>query len=170
MNQCKFEGCNIFLSNSAVDKILELKSKLNKNLLLSVKGGGCSGFEYLFQSSCDIFDIAKFTSSDSKKKLSLDEFKAVFGTIDNEKFSDFIKNYKGFCDEVKLGDDFEIKKDDLDITELNYTKISLFISKKSLGFIKNSIINFKSDLMGAKFEVINPNAVLNCSCGTSFDV
>lgn len=40
----------------------------------------------------------------------------------------------------------------------------------SLGLIAGSEVEFIDDLMGAYFQVRNPNATSSCGCGTSFSV
>lgn len=44
------------------------------------------------------------------------------------------------------------------------------IDSMSLDFLKGSEINFVQELIGAHFEIRNPNATANCGCGTSFSV
>jgi len=48
--------------------------------------------------------------------------------------------------------------------------IAVVIDDISLPYMANSIINYKDDLIGAHFEVQNPNAKSSCGCGTSFSV
>ncbi len=40
----------------------------------------------------------------------------------------------------------------------------------SVGFLRGSEIDFVDDLIGAAFQVRNPNAVASCGCGTSFSI
>ncbi len=46
--------------------------------------------------------------------------------------------------------------------------VSVVIDDISLPYMRNSVINFTDDLIGAHFEVQNPNAKSSCGCGTSF--
>ncbi|MFA5591697.1 MAG: iron-sulfur cluster insertion protein ErpA [Micavibrio sp.] len=48
--------------------------------------------------------------------------------------------------------------------------IAVLIDDISLPYMRDAIINYKDDLIGAHFEVINPNAKSSCGCGTSFSV
>lgn len=48
--------------------------------------------------------------------------------------------------------------------------IAVVIDDISLPYMANSTINYKDDLIGAHFEVQNPNAKSSCGCGTSFSV
>ena len=46
----------------------------------------------------------------------------------------------------------------------------LVIDEVSLGLVKGAEINFVEDMMGAYFQVRNPNAASSCGCGNSFSV
>lgn len=48
--------------------------------------------------------------------------------------------------------------------------IRVIIDDISLPYMANAVINYKDDLIGAHFEVQNPNAKSSCGCGTSFSV
>lgn len=47
---------------------------------------------------------------------------------------------------------------------------SVFIDPESLPFLSGSVIDFKDELIGARFAVDNPNATSTCGCGTSFSL
>ncbi len=47
---------------------------------------------------------------------------------------------------------------------------TVLIDSVSLGFLDGSEIDFVDDLIGASFQVKNPNAVAACGCGTSFSI
>jgi iron-sulfur cluster assembly accessory protein len=44
------------------------------------------------------------------------------------------------------------------------------IDPVSLQFLGGSEIDFIDDLMGASFQIKNPNATASCGCGTSFSI
>ena len=46
----------------------------------------------------------------------------------------------------------------------------LVTDETSLDLIAGSEVDFVDDLMGAYFQVKNPNAVSSCGCGTSFSI
>lgn len=46
----------------------------------------------------------------------------------------------------------------------------LVVDEVSLSFLKDAELDYAEDLMGAMFQVINPNAKSSCGCGTSFSV
>ena len=47
---------------------------------------------------------------------------------------------------------------------------SVFIDDISMPYLKNSTLEFKSNLGGAMFKINNPNASSSCGCGVSFDI
>jgi len=48
--------------------------------------------------------------------------------------------------------------------------IRLIVDSASLEYVDGSVVDFKESLMGAGFEVNNPNVVAACGCGSSFRV
>lgn len=56
------------------------------------------------------------------------------------------------------------RDDDLVIAE------KVLIDPESLPFLSGSVIDFKDELIGARFAVQNPNATASCGCGTSFSI
>lgn len=44
------------------------------------------------------------------------------------------------------------------------------IDPESMPFLAGSTIDFKDELIGARFAVDNPNATSSCGCGTSFSI
>lgn len=57
-------------------------------------------------------------------------------------------------DDVVLGDD----------------RVQVLVDSVSLPYLKDSQIDYKTSLMGAAFEISNPNATASCGCGTSFSL
>jgi iron-sulfur cluster insertion protein len=68
--------------------------------------------------------------------------------------------YKMDMDDVKAADDHVFK---------NGPSI-VFIDDISMPYLKNSTLEFKSNLGGAMFKINNPNASSSCGCGVSFDM
>jgi len=48
--------------------------------------------------------------------------------------------------------------------------VELVVDEVSLELVKGAEIDFVQDLMGAYFQVKNPNAASSCGCGNSFSV
>ncbi|MBI1211681.1 MAG: iron-sulfur cluster insertion protein ErpA [Alphaproteobacteria bacterium] len=63
-------------------------------------------------------------------------------------------------DDTKTEDDLLIERDGAQV----------LVDAVSLEFLGGAEIDFVEDLMGAHFEVKNPNAKSSCGCGTSFSV
>ncbi|MFM7084946.1 MAG: HesB/IscA family protein [Hyphomicrobium sp.] len=61
----------------------------------------------------------------------------------------------------------DTNQDDI-ILETEGAKI--LIDRISLGFLTGSEIDFVDDLMGASFQIKNPQAISSCGCGVSFSL
>jgi iron-sulfur cluster insertion protein len=48
--------------------------------------------------------------------------------------------------------------------------VELVVDSVSLELVKGAEIDFVEDMMGASFQVKNPNAASSCGCGNSFSV
>ena len=46
----------------------------------------------------------------------------------------------------------------------------VLIDPESMPFLEGSVVDFKDELIGARFAVENPNASSTCGCGTSFSI
>ena len=76
----------------------------------------------------------------------------------------------GGCSGFQYGFKFdEFDKDEDSI--LNFGDgVSIILDQLSYPYLLGSKIDFKEDLMGAKFTVDNPNASSTCGCGASFSI
>ncbi len=57
-----------------------------------------------------------------------------------------------------------------DDTVLERNGATVLIDPVSLGFLEGSEIDFVDELIGASFQIRNPNASASCGCGTSFSL
>ena len=48
--------------------------------------------------------------------------------------------------------------------------IRLIVDPASLEYVDGSVVDYTESLMGAGFEVNNPNVVASCGCGSSFKI
>ena len=48
--------------------------------------------------------------------------------------------------------------------------VSLVTDESSLELLQGSVVDFVQDLIGASFQIRNPNASSTCGCGSSFSV
>ncbi len=63
-------------------------------------------------------------------------------------------------DDTSTNDDLVIEKDGA----------TVLIDSISLMYMEGSEIDFVDDLIGASFQIKNPNATASCGCGTSFSI
>ncbi|WP_417477787.1 iron-sulfur cluster insertion protein ErpA [Maricaulis sp.] len=63
--------------------------------------------------------------------------------------------------------DTQVQPDDL-LLERDGAKV--VIDEASLPFLEGSEIDYVDELIGASFQIRNPNATAACGCGTSFSV
>jgi iron-sulfur cluster insertion protein len=63
-------------------------------------------------------------------------------------------------DEQRQADDFVFARDG----------VELVVDAVSLELVKGAEVDFVEDMMGASFQVKNPNAASSCGCGNSFSV
>jgi iron-sulfur cluster insertion protein len=63
-------------------------------------------------------------------------------------------------DEQQNEDDFVVEKDG----------VTLLVDAMSMQYMTGAVIDYKEDLLGASFNIINPNAESSCGCGSSFSV
>jgi iron-sulfur cluster insertion protein len=64
-------------------------------------------------------------------------------------------------DENQNEDDFEFSIDE---------RYKLLVDAMSMQYMQGATIDYKEDLMGSSFNIINPNAQSTCGCGSSFTV
>jgi iron-sulfur cluster insertion protein len=48
--------------------------------------------------------------------------------------------------------------------------VSVVVDDVSLGLLNGAEVDFVEDLMGASFQIRNPNAASSCGCGNSFSI
>lgn len=66
---------------------------------------------------------------------------------------------------------YELTQEQLDDdTVLGNDAVKVLVDSVSLPFLDGSFIDYKVTLMGAAFEISNPNATASCGCGTSFSL
>ena len=48
--------------------------------------------------------------------------------------------------------------------------VTVLVDEMSIQYMEGSEIDWVDDMIGASFQIKNPNATASCGCGTSFDV
>ncbi|MDX1737012.1 MAG: iron-sulfur cluster insertion protein ErpA [Alphaproteobacteria bacterium] len=66
-----------------------------------------------------------------------------------------------------FGFDAEVKENDL---TFNKDGVTVVTDDTSMDLLAGSEVDFVDDLMGAYFQIKNPNATASCGCGTSFAI
>jgi iron-sulfur cluster insertion protein len=67
-------------------------------------------------------------------------------------------SYGFTLDEVANEDDFT----------LDESGVQVLVDSMSMQYLTGASIDYKEDLMGATFSILNPNAQTTCGCGSSF--
>lgn len=75
----------------------------------------------------------------------------------------------GGCSGFQYKFDLVNRRDDDDLRIENSGAIVL-IDPISVVYMEGSVIDFVDDLIGAAFQIKNPNATAGCGCGTSFSI
>ena len=75
----------------------------------------------------------------------------------------------GGCSGFQYGFAFETERKPDDIV-IERDGIVALVDQVSAGYMAGSEIDYVEDLIGAAFQVRNPNAVSGCGCGTSFSL
>ncbi len=75
----------------------------------------------------------------------------------------------GGCSGFQYGFTFDDQANDDDIV-IKKEDITVVIDLVSAGYMAGSEIDYVEDLIGASFQVKNPQAVSSCGCGTSFSI
>lgn len=47
---------------------------------------------------------------------------------------------------------------------------SVLVDSMSMQYVENAVVDYKDDLEGSRFSIINPTATTTCGCGSSFSV
>ncbi len=106
---------------------------------------------------------ATFTISDSARKRLSEIF-----AQENETSSMLrVKVSGGGCAGYQYGFDFEKTVTD-DDRIFGDDEVKVVIDSVSMDLLGGSEIDFVDDMVGASFQIKNPNATASCGCGTSF--
>ena len=75
----------------------------------------------------------------------------------------------GGCSGFQYGFELDAAEND-DDTVVENTGVKMVVDALSYQYLLGSKVDYKEDLMGARFVVSNPNASTTCGCGASFAV
>jgi iron-sulfur cluster insertion protein len=75
----------------------------------------------------------------------------------------------GGCSGFQYGFSFDDQKNDDDFL-FERDGIAVIVDDVSLDLLRGAEIDFVEDMMGASFQIRNPNAASSCGCGNSFSI
>ena len=75
----------------------------------------------------------------------------------------------GGCSGFQYGFSFDKQKNEDDYV-FEHLGVAVITDDASLDLLNGSVIDFVEDLMGASFQIRNPNATASCGCGSSFAI
>jgi iron-sulfur cluster insertion protein len=83
--------------------------------------------------------------------------------VDNLKIRAFVEG--GGCSGFQYGFTFDEQQNDDD-----FVVDGVLIDAMSMQYLTGATIDYKEDLQGSGFNIVNPNAQTTCGCGSSFSV
>jgi len=75
----------------------------------------------------------------------------------------------GGCSGFQYGFSFDDRRNDDDVV-FERDGVGVVVDEVSLDLLNGAEIDFVEDLMGAAFQIRNPNAASSCGCGNSFSI
>jgi len=75
----------------------------------------------------------------------------------------------GGCSGFQYGFDFDETQKPDDIV-IERDGVTMLVDNMSLLYLMGSEVDYVEDLVGASFQVVNPNASSSCGCGSSFAI
>ncbi len=75
----------------------------------------------------------------------------------------------GGCSGFQYGLSFDDRKNPDDFV-FEKNGVAVVVDDVSLDLLKGAEVDFVEDMMGASFQVKNPNAASSCGCGNSFSI
>jgi len=75
----------------------------------------------------------------------------------------------GGCSGFQYGMSFDDQRNEDDFV-FERDGVGVVIDEVSLGLLNGAEVDFIEDLMGASFQIHNPNAASSCGCGNSFSI
>jgi iron-sulfur cluster insertion protein len=75
----------------------------------------------------------------------------------------------GGCSGFQYGLSFDDQRNEDDFV-FERDGVGVVIDEVSLGLLDGAEVDFVEDLMGASFQIRNPNAASSCGCGNSFSI
>jgi iron-sulfur cluster insertion protein len=118
--------------------------------------------------------MAEITSATEELQINLTEGAArriaVLRVLENAETAFLrIAVSGGGCSGFQYGLSFDEQRNDDDFV-FERDGVSVVVDEVSLGLLNGAEVDFVEDLMGASFQIKNPNAASSCGCGNSFSI
>ena len=103
------------------------------------------------------------------KPSAVEKIRDILAEENNPKIKLRIFVQGGGCSGMQYGFtlDEETNEDDF---SMDFDGVQLLIDSMSSQYLQGATVDYKEDLMGSEFKIINPNAQTSCGCGSSFSV
>lgn len=75
----------------------------------------------------------------------------------------------GGCSGFQYGLSFDDQRNEDDVV-FERDGVGVIVDEVSLDLLNGAEVDFVEDLMGASFQIRNPNAASSCGCGNSFSI
>ena len=75
----------------------------------------------------------------------------------------------GGCSGFQYGLSFDDQRNEDDVV-FERDGVAIVVDEVSLDLLNGAEVDFVEDLMGASFQIRNPNAASSCGCGNSFSI
>jgi iron-sulfur cluster insertion protein len=126
--------------------------------------GGCGSFENMTESTSEIEERRIVLTENAARQITVlrvqenavDAFLRI--AVSGGGCSGF--QYGLSFDDQRNDDDFVFERDGVEVV----------VDDVSLGLLNGAEVDFVEDLMGASFQIKNPNAASSCGCGNSFSI
>lgn len=116
----------------------------------------------------DVVDVVK----EPEVTLSASAAKRIAWLIEREEQSNLMMRVSvsgGGCSGFQYGFSFD---DSVNADDRRFERdgVAVVIDETSLELLGGAEIDFVEDLIGASFQIVNPNATSSCGCGSSFSI
>lgn len=103
------------------------------------------------------------------KPSAVEKIRDILAEENNPKIKLRIFVQGGGCSGMQYGFtlDEETNEDDF---SMDFDGVQLLVDSMSSQYLQGATVDYKEDLMGSEFKIINPNAQTSCGCGSSFSV
>jgi iron-sulfur cluster insertion protein len=103
------------------------------------------------------------------KPGAVEKIRDILAEENNPKIKLRIFVQGGGCSGMQYGFTLDEETNDDDFT-MDFDGVPLLIDSMSSQYLQGATVDYKEDLMGSEFKIINPNAQTSCGCGSSFSV